>query len=127
MTNPVIIWFRRDLRLADNPALHAAVTSGKPVIALYIDETDAARPLGSASRWWLHHSLERLCADMSELGGRLVILKGLTAEVLDDIIKESGADHVVWNRRYCADGIARDKAIKSNLTCLLYTSDAADE
>ena len=116
MTNPVIIWFRRDLRLADNPALHAAVTSGKPVIALYIDETDAARPLGSASRWWLHHSLERLCADMSELGGRLVILKGLTAEVLDDIIKESGADHVVWNRRYCADGIARDKAIKSNLT-----------
>jgi deoxyribodipyrimidine photo-lyase len=54
---PVILWFRRNLRLADNAALQAAVEAGCPIIPLYIhDEEDR----GSASRWWLHHSLTNL-------------------------------------------------------------------
>ena len=66
--NPVIIWLRRDLRLADNPALHAGVQSGKPLILLYIDETNRGRALGAASKVWLHHSLISLSNSISEKG-----------------------------------------------------------
>ena len=64
MTGTAIVWFRRDLRLADNPALAAACERGRRVVALYIhapDEEGDWQP-GAASRWWLHHSLERLAA-----------------------------------------------------------------
>jgi deoxyribodipyrimidine photo-lyase len=52
---PLLIWFRDDLRLADNPALSAAAESGAPIIALFVldDESIELRPLGGASRWWL--------------------------------------------------------------------------
>lgn len=114
-SSPIIVWFRRDLRLSDNPALHAAVESGKPIIAVYIDETDRARPLGAASKWWLHHSLQNLSENLSNIGGALVLKRGKAAMVLDALIAESGADHVLWNRRYSADGMARDKDIMADL------------
>ncbi|MCB2046568.1 MAG: deoxyribodipyrimidine photo-lyase, partial [Novosphingobium sp.] len=52
-----IVWLRRDLRLADQAALAAAVAAGGPVIPVYIldDETPRHRRMGGASRWWLHH------------------------------------------------------------------------
>ncbi len=60
---PIIVWFRRDLRLTDNPALREAAESGRPVLPLYIlDEENGGRPMGSASRWWLQGSLEALAA-----------------------------------------------------------------
>jgi len=65
---PIIVWFRRDLRLSDNPALARAAQSGKPIIALYIYETDISRPYGGASKWWLHHSLKALEKSLSALG-----------------------------------------------------------
>src|SRR5690606_9298927 len=60
MTNrPLIVWFQNDLRLADQAAVHKAVESGAPLLALYVlDEKAPGRWVpGSASRWWLHHSL----------------------------------------------------------------------
>ena len=113
--NPVIIWLRRDLRLADNPALHAGVQSGKPLILLYIDETNKGRALGAASKVWLHHSLISLSNSISEKGGQLILRRGPAADVLNDIIAQTGADEVHWNRRY--EGWAReiDQALKSNL------------
>ena len=113
--NPVIIWLRRDLRLADNPALHAGVQSGKPLILLYIDETNRGRALGAASKVWLHHSLISLSNSISEKGGQLILRRGPAADVLNDIIAQTGADEVHWNRRY--EGWAReiDQALKSNL------------
>ncbi len=113
--SPIIVWFRRDLRLADNPALTRAAESGKPVIALYIDETDKARALGAASKWWLHYSLENLTQSLDAIGGGLVIKRGFAAQVLDELTAQTGADHVVWNRRYCGGGIARDKSIMARL------------
>jgi deoxyribodipyrimidine photo-lyase len=113
--SPIIVWFRRDLRLSDNPALHRAVESGKPIIALYIDETDRARDLGGASKWWLHHSLKTLCESFNESGGHLTLQRGQAAAVINDLIEKTGADHVVWNRRYSEDGIARDKSIMADL------------
>ena len=67
-TSPVIVWFRRDLRLADNAALAAAAETGQPIIALYIREPSSSGgfPLGAAQAWWLHHSLSALARSLLE-------------------------------------------------------------
>ncbi|RYF95032.1 MAG: deoxyribodipyrimidine photo-lyase [Caulobacteraceae bacterium] len=115
---PTLLWFRQDLRLADNPALHAAITAaGAPVIPVYIlDETDGVRPMGGASRWWLDKSLGALAADLEARGSRLILRRGPAARVLDELIAETGAAAVHWNRLYDAGAIARDTAIKTRLT-----------
>jgi len=109
-----IVWFRQDLRLADNPALYEAASEGK-VIPLYILE-DAGRtgdthPLGGASRWWLHHSLEALRRDL----GGLVCLSGDARVILPALVKETGAKTVFWNRCYEPHAIERDSTIKADL------------
>ena len=80
MTEPAILWFRRDLRLSDHSALIAAAAEG-PVVPVYIldDETPRHRAMGGASRWWLHHSLARLGEALAEKGSRL-ILRGAGGE-----------------------------------------------
>ncbi len=93
MTTPVILWFRRDLRLADQPALAAAVASGAPVIPVFIldDETPKHRKMGGASRWWLHHSLKSLDADLQKLGLRLILRRGNSNSILCELVKKTGA------------------------------------
>ena len=73
-----LVWFRRDLRLADNPALHAAIESGARVIPVFIWSPDEESPWapGAASRWWLHHSLIALSDDLRERDSRLIIRQG---------------------------------------------------
>ena len=112
---PVIFWFRRDLRLRDNPALTAAVSTGQPLILLYIDETDREREWGGAKKAWLHYSLASLESSIKEKGGQLVRRQGPAEAVLDDVIEAASADAVFWNRRYQADAIERDSNIKSSL------------
>lgn len=112
----VIVWFRNDLRIADNPALRHAADSGRPVICLYIlDETPGVRPLGGASLWWLDKSLNSLGEALEKLGNRLILRKGAAAEVLDDVIAGAGATRVLWNRAYDKASIDRDMAIKTRL------------
>jgi len=111
LENPIIVWFRSDLRVADNPALTRAAKTGKPIIPLYILETDCKKPWGAASQWWLHYSLIELTSDL----GELVLRKGKAKDILATIIKETGADHIVWNRRYEKDRIDIDTDIKSSL------------
>jgi deoxyribodipyrimidine photo-lyase len=79
-----IVWFRDDLRLADHPALRAALERGGPVVLLYLlDEiSPGIRPLGGATRWWLHHSLAAHAAEIARLGGTLVLRHGAAEEVL---------------------------------------------
>ncbi|MDO8290144.1 MAG: deoxyribodipyrimidine photo-lyase [Parvibaculum sp.] len=108
-----IVWFRHDLRLADNPALLAACRRGGAVIPLFI--LDAVEPLGGAARWWLHQSLESLGRDCARLGAPLILRRGAPTDVLDQVIAETKADAVYWNRCYEPLRIARDSAIKTNL------------
>lgn len=117
MTGPLILWFRRDLRIDDNPALIAAAASGRPVLPLYIldDVTPGKWALGGAARWWLHHSLERLAASLAGYGLKLVLKCGAAAAVLDSLIAETGAEAVFWNRLYEPWAIARDTKIKAGL------------
>ncbi|MCC6794799.1 MAG: deoxyribodipyrimidine photo-lyase [Candidatus Hydrogenedentes bacterium] len=114
-----IVWIRLDLRLEDNPALHAAVQRGAPVVPLYIwspkDEGEWAP--GGASKYWLHQSLAALTASLESRGATLVIRTAPSAiDALTDVINETGADAVYWNRRYEPAIVKRDTAIKSELT-----------
>lgn len=95
MSNPVIVWLRRDLRLADHAALVAAAAHG-PVLPVYVldDETPAHRRMGGASRWWLHHSLAAMDAALRSKGSRLILRRGKSEDVLAALAAESGAGEV---------------------------------
>jgi deoxyribodipyrimidine photo-lyase len=111
-----IHWFRADLRLADNPALLSAA-EGERMVALFIEETNTKhRPRGGASRWWLHHSLERLARNLKEKGGELILLRGDSRVLIPQIAASLGADRITWNRRYSEAERETDAAIKSALT-----------
>lgn len=116
MRETALVWLRNDLRTADNPALTAAVASGLPVVALHIEETDPSlRRRGSASRWWLHHSLTLLAEGLAKLGIRLETAEGEAEKTLLGAIKDNGATAVFWNRRYAPAQCEIDAAIKSHL------------
>ncbi len=102
MTEPQIVWLRRDLRLADQAAFAAAAVNGAPVIPVYVldDETAQHRKLGGASRWWLHHSLASLDKDLRKLGSRLILRRGKCEDVLASLAEETGASGVHALRHY---------------------------
>lgn len=116
-STPVIVLFRRDLRIADNGALSAAAESGKPVVALYLldEESKGVRKFGAASRWWLHHSLDALQRELMKSGAKLVLKRGSAAQVVAEVIEASGANAVFWNRRYDPADAAVDAALKKRL------------
>jgi deoxyribodipyrimidine photo-lyase len=102
MADTTLFLFRNDLRLNDNSALSAALNSGQAVILLYVldDSSGNNWPIGSASKWWLHHSLISLDADIKKLGGKLIIRKGSTVKILDEIIKKANVDKLYFSRTY---------------------------
>lgn len=101
MTMPQILWLRRDLRVADNPALYHAAKAG-PVVAVYVLDDDAAKhhAYGGASRWWLHHSLESLAKSLADRGSRLILRRGDAAQELTRLADEIGASTIHANRHY---------------------------
>jgi deoxyribodipyrimidine photo-lyase len=116
VSSPSVVWLRDDLRLADNPALEAAVQRGEPVVVVYLlDEVSPGiRPLGRAVKWWLHHSLNALATSLEAIGGSLVLRRGDAATEIPRLVAETGAAAVYWNRRY---GRSRDidAALKTSL------------
>jgi deoxyribodipyrimidine photo-lyase len=109
-----IVWFRNDLRVADNPALHAAQARGKPVAAIFILESDnGLRPLGEASRWWLHHSLEALGAALKKIGLELHLFEGAAGRIVPDLAGALGAGALFFNRRYGAAARELDGAVEA--------------
>lgn len=106
---PVLLWFRRDLRLADNPALAAAMATGRPIVPVFIlDEAPERRPAGAASRWWLDKSLRRLAEAIAARGGRLILCRGDSEAILLELLAATGADRVILNRLFEPDASARD-------------------
>jgi deoxyribodipyrimidine photo-lyase len=101
LSGPVsLVWFRRDLRLSDNPALRAASRHAGPVVPVFVWEPEEGGSWapGAASRYWLHHALAALDADLHHLGSRLTLTHGNPEEALTGLARDSGAAAVFWNR-----------------------------
>ncbi len=113
----LLVWFRRDLRLADNPALSLAIATGSRVIPIYIHAPEEAGEWapGGASCWWLHHGLTALDHSLAARGARLIVRRGASLPTLCALLDESGADGVYWNRQYEPWAIARDSKVKAAL------------
>jgi deoxyribodipyrimidine photo-lyase len=95
LMQPQIVWFRQDLRLADQPALRAAAQAG-PVLPVYVldDAAPGAWARGAASRWWLHHSLSALATGLEHRGARLLLLRGDAVSLLSGLARQIGAQTV---------------------------------
>lgn len=113
-----LVWFRQDLRLEDNPALHAAVADGGAIVPVYIldDAGDGRWPAGATSRWWLHRSLASLDDGLRTRGSRLILARGDARDVLRELVRVTGARALFWNRRYEPAVIARDARIKTEFS-----------
>lgn len=109
--------FRDDLRLSDNQALSAAVATGRQIVTAFIfdRESMAAQQRGAASLWWLHCSLAALAETLSKKGLKLVLRAGPHEEVVAQLLAETGANTVHWNRRYHPPGMECDIALKARL------------
>ena len=118
MPNTTIVWFRRDLRLNDNPAWNHAIREGGSIIPVYIHCPKEERPWqrGGASNWWLHHALNDLDQQLEKHGLKLIIRDAKsTGQALETIIRETGSDAVYWNRCYEPIMVKRDKKLKQTL------------
>ncbi len=109
-----LVWFRQDLRLADQPALQYVSQTAEQVFPVFI--LDPALKLGAAQQVWLDQSLKSLAADLKMLGSRLLLRRGHPEQVLPDLIKELNADGLCWNRRYDPIGCQIDQKIVSLLS-----------
>ncbi len=112
---PAIVWFRNDLRLMDNPAVAYAVSSGRPIIAVYVHDPKGPLATGAAAKWWLHHSLVSIGAGLTAIGGELTLLSGNCVETVERLASDTKAGAVYWNRRYAAAQIDADKRLKTSL------------
>ncbi|WP_194763955.1 cryptochrome/photolyase family protein [Microbacterium sp. UFMG61] len=117
MASPSLVWLRDDLRLADNPALRAAIDRDEPVVVLYVldEESPGIRPLGGAARWWLHHSLASLSERVRDLGATVTLRRGPAERVVREAVADTGATAVFWNRRYGGAEREIDAALKASL------------
>ncbi len=134
MTTTIYL-FRNDLRLVDLPGLAAAAANG-PVLPVYIldEESAGERAPGGASRWWLHHSLQALAADIAASGGQLVLRRGDTASCLRELVEASGAGAIHFSRSYTPWETALEQQLRTQFDstarvkrfpgCLLHEPDS---
>lgn len=109
-----LVWLRDDLRLDDNPALAEAASLDGPLTVVYVlDEVSpGVRPLGGAAKWWLHHSLAALGAELAAAGSRLLLRRGPAARIIPELAAETRATQLLWNRRYGGPERAVDASVK---------------
>ncbi|HZH45240.1 MAG TPA: deoxyribodipyrimidine photo-lyase, partial [Roseococcus sp.] len=115
MLSPALLWFRQDLRLADNPALHAV--QHRPLLAVYVlDDAAAGRwAHGGAQRWWLHRSLAALDAALRVRGIALHLARGSALDIVPALAAQIGADEVHAGRLYEPWARTRDDALAERL------------
>ncbi len=112
-TLSTLFWFRRDLRLSDNPALVEAATRGS-LMPIYIleEEGEGIPSMGAASRWWLHHSLEKL---QQSLHGQLSIYRGDPLFIITKLLESQKFDALYWNRCYEPWQRKQEEALEAKL------------
>ena len=96
-----LLWFQRDLRIQDNPALQWALQTGNAIEAIYIHspEEDGPWSEGAASRWWLHNSLKKLAVDLEKLNIKLHFFKSNSVALIDQLTSEQAFEAIAWNNR----------------------------
>jgi deoxyribodipyrimidine photo-lyase len=113
--SPIILWFRRDLRLTDHSALAAAALSGQPIVpVLLLDEAVAG--YGAAARWRFGRAAEALAGGLNDIGSRLILRRGKAADALAALAHETGANAVYWTRLYDPDARRLGGEVKRALT-----------
>ena len=117
LERPIIVWIRRDLRIADNPALYHAAQTHTPVLPVFIWSPEEESPweMGGAQKWWLHHSLIRFKESLLALKTPLVIKRGPSAPALITLANEAGVHKVVWNKAYEPEERQRDQNVAEAL------------
>ncbi|MET0064764.1 MAG: deoxyribodipyrimidine photo-lyase [Candidatus Thiodiazotropha sp.] len=112
-----LIWFRRDLRLSDNPALQAALKDANQLIPLFIQSPGEEAPWqpGAASNWWLHHSLAALDDSLRHRQSRLVLAQGDSLTVLKRFVEQARVSRICWNRLPDPACRQRDQALREAL------------
>jgi deoxyribodipyrimidine photo-lyase len=117
MPRTALVWFRRDLRLSDQPALQQALARHERVIPVYLYAPEEESPWapGAASRWWLHHALVDLDQQLRGLGSGLILRRGPSLDGLRQLVRQTGADAVYWTRLYEPAAMARDRHVKDAL------------
>jgi deoxyribodipyrimidine photo-lyase len=117
MSNAALVWFRRDLRIEDNPALDSALKTGLPVCAVYLPDVDAAGsvPIGRASKWWLHFALKSLREGLNERGISLHLLRGQPLDVIPTLCQKYHFRLVSWNKVFEPDYLAVDRELEKHL------------
>jgi deoxyribodipyrimidine photo-lyase len=111
---PLLIWFRRDLRLSDHPMLTAAVASGRPLVPVFILDPET-EGLGAAAKWRLGLSLAHFAGRLAGLEAKLTFRRGPALAVLEGLLAETGAGGVMWSRLYDPASKVRDAGVKAAL------------
>ncbi len=112
--SPILLWFRRDLRFSDHPALHAAAREGRPLIPVFVRDP-VVDGLGAAPRFRLGLGLDSFARALEDRGSRLILRSGEALDALQALARETGAGAVWWTRAYDPESIARDTAVKAAL------------
>ena len=128
-TYPVIVWIRRDLRIADNPALYHAAQFAAPIIPVFIwtPEEDSPWAMGGAQQWWLHHSLHAFRESLQKEHLPLIVKQGSSAQELLTLARKTGARRVLFNLAYEPAEKKRDRQVsqilqKSGIEVIQYES-----
>ena len=117
MPSRAVVWFRRDLRVTDNPALLAALAAADQVVPVFVVDRTLldGRTSGPNRRAFLHGALRSLARDLEALGGRLLLREGDPATVIPALAREASADAVYCSREYTPYARRRDRAVEQAL------------
>ncbi|SLN66092.1 Deoxyribodipyrimidine photo-lyase [Roseovarius albus] len=121
MNSPILLWFRKDFRLADHPMLDAAVRSGRPIIPVFILD-EVVETYGAAPKWRLGEALQEFRRQLERLGSRLILRRGKAKECLLTLTQETGAQDIWWGRTYDPNSITRDTEVKTALKAAGYNA-----
>ena len=113
----VIHWFRRDLRMRDNLALHAACESDTKVIPLFIIDKEIinSKRVGAPRMKFMLNALTSLDKRLQEYGTNLLVRHGKPEEIIPELVEETGAKALYFNRDYSPYATERDNQIEDAL------------